>query len=234
MQVHDPTAGVAAPHDSAAAGSAVASPRDENEGLALVVGGSDDHTAASTASQTTQPSTASSEEQHTSQSQLSFHAYKPILSHYPQLSRILIPLSSTSSVTASSSTLDPFLNTNPSMMLCSAEASGGKCADRNCVALHLNKTLIPSGKCNVSSSHLPSEHHEDLVEYAFESIATPQGRIGNADKAKEKIRIAIKLAKNSLATVSGGVERRQDYSTLSDSNEQYKELLKKVGQILRD
>lgn len=59
--------------------------KSENEGLALVVGGSDDHTvsvftyaveayglsqAASTASQTTQPSTASSEEQHTSQSQL--------------------------------------------------------------------------------------------------------------------------------------------------------------------
>ncbi|KJE05763.1 hypothetical protein I311_00489 [Cryptococcus gattii NT-10] len=224
MQVHDPTAGVAAPHDSGISRSESGTDKSENEGLALVVGGSDDHT--------------------------SFHAYKPILSHYPQLSRTLIPLSSTSSVTASSSTLDPFLNvdqelldsimlinysqTNPSMMLCSAEASGGKCADRNCVALHLNKTLIPSGKCNVSSSHLPSEHHEDLVEYAFESIATPQGRIGNADKAKEKIRIAIKLAKNSLATVSGGVERRQDYSTLSDSNEQYKELLKKVGQILRD
>lgn len=72
------------------------------------------------------------------------------------------------------------------------------------------------------------------MEYVFESITTPQGRIGNADKAKEKIRIAIKLAKNSLATVSGGVERRQDHSTQSDSNEQYKELLKKVGQILRD
>lgn len=210
--------------------------KSENEGLALVVGGSDDHTAASTASQTTQPSTSSSEEQQTSQSQLSFHAYKPILSHYPQLSRTLIPLSSTCSVTASSSTLDPFLNvdqglldsimlinyaqTNPSMMLCSAEASGGKCADRNCPALHLNKTLIPSD--------------EDLVEYVFESIITPQGRIGNADKAKEKIRIAMKLAKNSLATVSGGVERRQGHSTQPDSNEQYKELLKKVGQILRD
>lgn len=70
--------------------------------------------------------------------------------------------------------------------------------------------------------------------YVFESIITPQGRIGNADKAKEKIRIAMKLAKNSLATVSGGVERRQGHSTQPDSNEQYKELLKKVGQILRD
>lgn len=74
---------------------------------------------------------------------------------------------------ASSSSLDPFLNvdqglldsimltnrsqTDPSVTLCSAEVGGGKCADRNCLALHLNKTLIPSGKCTAFSSHLSSE-----------------------------------------------------------------------------
>lgn len=71
------------------------------------------------------------------------------------------------------------------------------------------------------------------MEYVFESITAPQGRIGNADKAKEKIRIAVKLAKNSLATVSGGLERRHDHSAQPDSNEQYKKLLEKVGQILQ-
>lgn len=235
MQVHAPGAGVTASQDSAIAESVIAVPGDENEDLALVVDGSNDHTAVSAASQTSQPSTLSSEQRTSQPQQLSFHAYKPILSYYPQLSRTLIPLSSSSSMAASSSSLDPFLNidhglldsimlTNrsqrdPSVTLCSAEVGGGKCADRNCLALHLNKTLIPSD--------------EDLVEYVFESITAPQERIGSADKAKEKIRIAVKLAKNSLAAVSGGVERRQDHSAQPDSNEQYKKLLEKVGQILQ-
>ncbi|EAL18146.1 hypothetical protein CNBK1670 [Cryptococcus deneoformans B-3501A] len=222
MQVHAPGAGVTASQDSGLRFQD-GTDKSENEDLALVVDGSNDHT--------------------------SFHAYKPILSYYPQLSRTLIPLSSSSSMAASSSSLDPFLNidhglldsimlTNrsqrdPSVTLCSAEVGGGKCADRNCLALHLNKTLIPSGKCTVSSSHLSSEPNEDLVEYVFESITAPQERIGSADKAKEKIRIAVKLAKNSLAAVSGGVERRQDHSAQPDSNEQYKKLLEKVGQILQ-
>ncbi|OXG84662.1 hypothetical protein C348_02071 [Cryptococcus neoformans Gb118] len=235
MQVHAPVAGVTFPQDSAITESVVAMPDAENDEVAFKVGGSNDHTAISSASQTSQPSTLTIEHPTSQSQQLSFHTYKPILSHYPELSRTLAHLSSSSSMAASSSSLDPFLNvdqglldsimltnrsqTDPSVTLCSAEVGGGKCADRNCLALHLNKTLIPSD--------------EDLVEYVFESITAPQGRIGNADKAKEKIRIAVKLAKNSLATVSGGLERRQDHSAQPDSNEQYKKLLEKVGQILQ-
>ncbi|OWZ67510.1 hypothetical protein AYX15_01499 [Cryptococcus neoformans] len=235
MQVHAPVAGVTFPQDSAITESVVAMPGAENDEVAFKVGGSNDHTAVSAASQTSQPPTLTIEHPTSQSQQLSFHTYKPILSHYPELSRTLAHLSSSSSMAASSSSLDPFLNvdqglldsimltnrsqTDPSVTLCSAEVGGGKCADRNCLALHLNKTLIPSD--------------EDLVEYVFESITAPQGRIGNADKAKEKIRIAVKLAKNSLATVSGGLERRQDHSAQPDSNEQYKKLLEKVGQILQ-
>nr|ODO04412.1 hypothetical protein L204_00771 [Cryptococcus depauperatus CBS 7855] len=100
--------------------------------------------------------------------ELTFSIYRPFLPQYPQLLHAVLdstfqtinPATGPSAVlletSDTSSSLDYNLlrsivltnrsQTNPDVVLCRAETSGGVCADKNCQDLHIAKGFTPSGK----------------------------------------------------------------------------------------
>nr|XP_019048658.1 hypothetical protein I302_02431 [Kwoniella bestiolae CBS 10118]OCF27588.1 hypothetical protein I302_02431 [Kwoniella bestiolae CBS 10118] len=173
--------------------------------------------------------------------QRSFTNYQPLLNRYPQLNYASLDASllpfiqlDTASTQPSSSVigtegasgqidrqllnsiiLTRLLQRNPSMVACQAEMGGGKCADRTCSDLHLDKGIVPTGKYRRASEEgeLIACLEDDLVEYIGQTLSNDG---------------IFRQGPGQIRDVLGNI--RQDDTPDMESDQGLSELLLKVGQ----
>ncbi|WVW81732.1 hypothetical protein I302_103728 [Kwoniella bestiolae CBS 10118] len=104
---------------------------------------------------------------------------------------------------------------NPSMVACQAEMGGGKCADRTCSDLHLDKGIVPTGKYRRASEEgeLIACLEDDLVEYIGQTLSNDG---------------IFRQGPGQIRDVLGNI--RQDDTPDMESDQGLSELLLKVGQ----
>ncbi|WVN87317.1 uncharacterized protein L203_102495 [Cryptococcus depauperatus CBS 7841] len=168
-----------------------------------------------------------------------FSIYRPFLPQYPQLLHAVLdstfqtinPATGPSTVLSETSdtlsSLDYNLlrsivltnrsQTNPDVVLCRAETSGGVCADKNCQDLHIAKGFTPSDT--------------DLVEYILKArLISQDSTLANDEQTREKVTSMVQIAKRALALQNSSEPNA--HSPESKSTEYVLNLLEKIKQII--
>ncbi|WVF66224.1 hypothetical protein IAT40_000964 [Kwoniella sp. CBS 6097] len=170
-----------------------------------------------------------------------FTSYQALLPRYPQLNNIASHLPGVHIDDGSHPSLKdrgaisgleivdrPLLNSiiltnrlqrEPGLKVCTAEAAGGKCADRTCKDLHLSKGVIPI--------------EDDLVEYILRVTSS----LEDDRRSTETIKMALAKAREDLAsgsTKSGQQQQSAGKQALISDDQALSTLLGKVAVILRE